>query len=91
MTNLASFLLGSLVTIICAGVPFFLSSQELRRESARLRHLLNVIVVALETNGLAEVKRDSAGEIVGIVRSAVASAKGTSTVRGAGEAAAKHE
>lgn len=89
MTNATSFLLGSVVTLICAAVPFILSSRQLIAETKRLRTLSNLILSSLEAAGIAECRRDSAGEIVGIIISATGSSTGRSSATAVGEAVQK--
>lgn len=85
MNSLESFLLGSLVTLICAAAPFIISSRQLSAEAARLRKLLNLIMIALESNKLAEFKREN-GEITAIILSMTGTAKGSSKAEGHGAA-----
>lgn len=86
MSNTASFLLGCLATFVCAAIPFVLSSRQLSAETQRLRKLLNLIMIALESNKLAEFKRDEKGEITAIILSAVGTSRGSSRAEGRIEA-----
>ena len=84
MSAAASFFLGCLVTIICAALPFIISSRQLSAEAQQLRKMLNLIMIALESNKLAEFKRDQNGEITAIILNVVGAAKSSSTVTGVG-------
>lgn len=67
MTNLSSFLLGSLVTLVCAFFPFWMSSRQLKNEARRLAKLSNLVTRGMEESGIAKFNRDPAGEAIGLV------------------------
>ena len=66
MTNLSSFLLGSLVTLICALIPFIISSRQLSNEAKRLAKLSTLVIRGIEESGLAKFSRDEKGNPVGL-------------------------
>lgn len=67
VNNLSSFLLGSLVTLVCAFVPFWMSSRQLQSEARRLAKLSNLVTRGMEESGFARFNRNSAGEAIGLV------------------------
>lgn len=67
MTNTVSFLLGSLVTLICAGIPFWLSSKQLSKEAKRLAALNILIIRGIEESGKAKFRRNDEGEPIGMI------------------------
>jgi hypothetical protein len=62
-----NFWIGCLVTIICALIPFCISSYQLYRESKKMRKTMNYMIRGIEDSGLAKYRRNEKGEIVGMV------------------------
>ena len=91
MSALTFTLLGCLVTAICAGIPFVLSSRQLAAEAQRLHNLLTLIMTTLENDGLAECERDANGEVTSFTLRTTGTAKGTSKVSGIAESVRRSE
>lgn len=65
MLNFVYFLVGVLVTLVCAFIPFLKSSRQLSREAERLATLANLITRAMEESGFAKFTRNPSGEAIG--------------------------
>lgn len=61
------FWFGVLVTVVCAIIPFVISSYQLSQETKKLRKLINLIIRGIEESGFATYRRDKKGEIMGMV------------------------
>ncbi len=62
-----SMLLGVVLGGTISAVIAWLSSRELRREAARLRNLIEILIRADENAGYMKANRNSKGETVGLV------------------------
>ena len=67
MNNFSFFLLGSLVTLVCAFIPFWMSSRQLQKEAQRLVKLSNLVTRGMEESGIVRFNRNPAGEAIGLV------------------------
>jgi hypothetical protein len=67
LDNLSSFLLGSLVTAICAGIPYWLSSRQLLKEANRLAKISNLVTRGMEEAGIPKFNRDASGQAIGLI------------------------
>jgi len=61
------FLLGSLVTVIAAGIPYWQSSRQLREEANRLAKISNLVTRGMEEAGIAKFNRDASGQAIGLI------------------------
>jgi hypothetical protein len=77
--------IGGAITWFVAWLYYRRAGSELRQEAAELRRLTTMILNALEAAGIAELSRDSVGQIVGItIRGRAAISVPQPVVRGIG-------
>jgi hypothetical protein len=80
---LISTLIGGAITWICAWFYYKRAGDELRKEAALLQKATSTIIYFLEhPEAEVKVQRDAAGRAVGVIVSAEAHARGTSTAKG---------
>jgi len=80
---LVSILIGSAVTWFFAWIYYKRAGDELRKEAALLQKATIAIIYFLEhPDAEIEVRRDTIGRPVGVIVSAEAHARGTSTIKG---------
>ena len=72
LLNLASLILGSIVTLLVTKAYYVRASQDLIKEAEELRRLSVLVLHAMEDAGLASLNRDNSGRVVGLVISASA-------------------
>jgi hypothetical protein len=61
------FWFGCLVTIVCAGIAFFLSSYQLYKETKKIKKIITFTIRGMEEAGFAKYRRDAKGEIIGMI------------------------
>lgn len=66
-TDLASFLLGILTTMLFAVIPYNRSTQQLRKEADRLAKISTTLSRALEHSGIGKFNRNKIGEPIGLI------------------------
>jgi len=87
---LVTVFLGGLITWLAAWWYYKRAGDQLRAEAELLRKANMAIVYMLEHLGAAiEVRRDAAGNPIGLIVSAVGHAAGNATVKGVGGDASK--
>ncbi|MBM4301359.1 MAG: hypothetical protein FJ121_07480 [Deltaproteobacteria bacterium] len=62
------FILGVLATLVVGVIFYFISARYLTRESSNLRRMVNILGIALESNGYAKFNWDENGNMKGVVR-----------------------
>jgi len=83
VATLVSVLFGGLITWIAAWKYYKKAGDELRKEAALLRKANMAVVYMLEhPDAEIEVRRDDAGNPIGLIVAATAHAEGKSTVKG---------
>ena len=79
---LVSILIGGAITWICAWFYYKRAGDQLRKEAALLQKATSAIIYLLEhREAEIKVQRDDAGRTVGLIVSARAHARGTSTTK----------
>ncbi|MDP9359568.1 MAG: hypothetical protein M3R02_30630 [Chloroflexota bacterium] len=68
VTILATLLVGAAVNFLVAQLYYVAAGNELSAEAQRLAELTTMTLEALEEEGLATLRRDERGRIIGIVR-----------------------
>jgi hypothetical protein len=85
ISSLVSIFAGGLITWLAAWVYYKRAGDEFRAETALLRKANVVLAYMLEhPDAEVEVRRDEAGNPVGLIVSATAHASGKATVKGVG-------
>lgn len=83
MATVISIFLGGLITWAAAWIYYKKAGEELKAETALLRQANIAVVYMLEhPDARVEVRRDNAGNAVGLIVEASGRAQGTSTARG---------
>ena len=63
--TVVSFILGVVVTWVVSHVYYKRAGDELRKEAAKLRRLMTMMLTSMERQGWAKLTRDSKGDITG--------------------------
>jgi hypothetical protein len=82
LMNTGAVLLGGLITWYFSRLYYRKAGNELRDEAARLRHLSNIMLNAMEDAGLVKLNRDQLREIKGRVVELSAVFEGSTTLGG---------
>lgn len=67
LTNVASVLIGGLITWWVAKRYYKKASMDLEKEAKELRHLINYMLLGMEEMGWVKLNRDAQGNIKGYV------------------------
>jgi hypothetical protein len=82
LMNVGALLLGGLITWYFSRLYYKKSGDELRDQAARLQHLSNIMLNAMEDAGLVKLNRGQSGEIKGRVVELSAVFEGRTTMGG---------